>query len=78
MTTLKTGLEEKRPYRRKPKKNLKLRASIVGAGIEYKEVAAEMGVNKTELSRLLSTDLSEEKERRIKNAIKAIKERNEP
>lgn len=49
--------------------NPRVRAAIIRAGIEYRQLAASLGMAPTSLSRLLSKPLKEEKEAEIMETI---------
>lgn len=54
-------------------KNVTIRKKIMAAGVNYKDVAAQMGIKASTLSHYLAYDLRPDVKIRIENAIKAAK-----
>lgn len=69
----KNGTKKRRPYEKKPKRNLEIRAMIASEGIEYSEIAERIYVSRSTLSQWMSYDLSDEKRQMIVDAVNAIK-----
>lgn len=61
-----------RPYEKRPKKNLRLRAYVASTGVRYKDIADYIHVQTSTLSMWLSYDLSAEREAEIRQAVKAL------
>ncbi len=55
-------------------KNVVIRRKIMGAGLTYKQVAQQMGVQASRLSHLLAYDLRPADKERIELAIAKLKE----
>lgn len=61
-----------RPYEKKPKKNLRLRAYIASTGVSYKDIADYIHIQASTLSMWMSYELSPDREQEIRQAVKAL------